>query len=231
MKGRMNLRIIAPSALASVLLAAACSSSSSSGARDGSAEDAHLQDVASSTETGADTSLGGPIGDASFEAATMDAMNASEASGPPPACGAPPDRFTLLTGANAGLVQDNVTGLIWMSNSVGGGERVGEGGPQTEIDAASYCSERGMRLPTKAEALALATADAPCTNSYCMSAGTPPAECLCESGMLPFGGWGTWTSTFAGEDEAFVVDYCEDVSFQVADNFPNAVLCVRDSPG
>jgi hypothetical protein len=158
-------------------------------------------------------------------AAETSALDASEASAPPPTCGGATDRYTLLTGANAGLVQDNVTGLVWMSDSVGGGERVDAGGPQTQTDAAAYCSDRGMRLPTEAETLALAMTNAPCITT------PPPSQCLCGNGMLPFGQWGTWTSTFASEEDAFVVDYLGDISFQVADNFPSAVLCVRDAPG
>lgn len=137
-----------------------------------------------------------------------------------------PNRYTLLTGTNAGLVQDNVTGLIWMSDSVGGGERVGEGGPQTEEDAAAYCQDRGMRLPTEDEALALAATNMPCITT------PPPSQCLCGNSKLPFGFWSTWTSTFVGGDsEAWVVDYTGTATFNLADNFPSSVLCVRGSPG
>jgi hypothetical protein len=206
-----------------MLLAGACSSSSSSGAPEASTEDAPIQDVAPNTETGTEISPDGAIMDAALDAA---AMEASQDAAQAPTCGTAPARFTLLTGANAGLVQDNVTGLVWMSDSVGGGERVDAGGPQTQTDAAAYCSGRGMRLPTEAEATALAMTIAPC-----VAAAPPPSQCLCGNGMLPFGQWGTWTSTFASEEDAFVVDYLGDISFQVADNFPSAVLCVRDAPG
>jgi hypothetical protein len=67
-----------------------------------------------------------------------------------------------------------------------------------------------MRLPTKDEAVALAANYASCA----------------------FGHWGTWTSTAAaGVGYAWVVDYAGDVSPQLADNFPSAVLCVRDPRG
>jgi hypothetical protein len=220
----MNLRTYPPFLLASLLLAGACSSSSSSGTPDGSTtQDAHVEDVASNTETGT------TIQDAAADTTT--ALDANEAAAPPPTCGGPTDRYTLLTGANAGLVEDNETGLIWMSDSVGGGERVGEGGPQTEEDAAAYCSGRGMRLPTKDEALALATTDLPCQEgSLSFPTTAPPTQCLCGNGKLPFGGWSTWTSTYEGGDsEALVVDYSATVTPQVADNFPSSVLCVRGS--
>jgi hypothetical protein len=121
------------------------------------------------------------------------------------ACGPPPARYTLLTGADAGLVRDNVTMLVWMNDSHGAGEP-----PQTQSAAAAYCMGRGMRLPTKDEAVALAADYAACA----------------------FGHWGTWTSTAAAAmGYAWVVDYAGDVSPQLADNFPSAVLCVRDPAG
>lgn len=118
-------------------------------------------------------------------------------------CGAPPATYTLLTGADAGLVRDNTTQLVWMADSVGGGEP-----PQTQALASTYCTSKAtpMRLPTEAEALALAAHYAACA----------------------FGHWSTWTSTatpVAGD--AWVVDYTGGASPQVANNFPSAVLCVR----
>jgi hypothetical protein len=97
-----------------------------------------------------------------------------------------------------------MTELVWMGNSVGGGEP-----PQTQTDAATYCTDRGMRLPTESEALALAAAYAPCA----------------------FGQWSTWTSTVASAGDAWVIDYAGDASPQLADNFPSAVLCVRGPTG
>jgi hypothetical protein len=122
-----------------------------------------------------------------------------------PTCGPPPARYTLLTGADAGLVRDNVTMLVWMGNSHGAGEP-----PQTQPDAAAYCSGMGMRLPTEDEALALAASYASCA----------------------FGHWGTWTSTAApAMGDYWVVDYLGDSSPQLGGNFPSAVLCVRDPAG
>jgi hypothetical protein len=113
-------------------------------------------------------------------------------------------RFTLLAGADDGLVRDNVTGLVWMRDSQGGGEP-----PQTQSLAATYCARRGMRLPAEDEAVALAAAYASCA----------------------FGPWGTWTSTAAPDTGyAWVVDYTGGVSAQLTENFPSAVLCARD-PG
>jgi hypothetical protein len=127
------------------------------------------------------------------------------ADAPAPTCGAPPARYTLLAGADAGLARDNVTMLVWMRDDHGAGEP-----PQTEADAVTYCAGRGMRLPTKAEALALAASYAPCA----------------------FSAWGTWTSTAAaGAGYDWVVDYTGGASPQIADNFPSAVLCVRDPGG
>jgi hypothetical protein len=148
----------------------------------------------------------------------VEASNAQDSAGPrdgspedassdasQPTCGPPPARYTLLTGADAGLVRDNATMLVWMSDSHGAGEP-----PQTQPDAAAYCSGRGMRLPTEDEALALAASYASCA----------------------FGHWGTWTSTSAAAAGDFwVVDYLGESSPQLGDNFPSAVLCVRDPVG
>jgi hypothetical protein len=134
----------------------------------------------------------------------MDGGEDVHAAAATPTCGASPARFTVLAGANAGLVRDNVTELVWMADSVGGGEP-----PQHQATAASYCAGRGMRLPTEDEALALVMNYAPCA----------------------FGQWSTWTSTAAAAGDAWVVDYLGDSSPQLADNFPSAVLCVKDPGG
>jgi hypothetical protein len=90
-----------------------------------------------------------------------------------------------------------------MRDSTGGGEP-----PQTQTDASTACGHRGMRLPTKDEAVALAASYASCA----------------------FGQWSTWTSTTAAGGDAWVVDYMGDASPQLADNFPSAVLCVNAGP-
>jgi hypothetical protein len=182
--------------------ACGCSSSSGDGGVADSgpsgAGDASFADAPPHADAGA-------TDDATTESDAAD--GAPEAEAAAPTCGPPPNRFTLLTGADAGLVRDNVTELVWMSNSVGGQQS----SQQTQTLAATYCTGRGMRLPTEAEALALAAAYAPCA----------------------FGQWGTWTSTAVtgATGDAWVVDYLGDATPQLADNFPSAVLCVRDPKG
>jgi hypothetical protein len=150
-------------------------------------------------------------------------MEAEAAAGP--ACGAAPDRYTVLSGSMAGLVRDNQTGLIWMATSVGGDE-AGDGGQQTQCLAEAYCKGKGMRLPTDLEALAIS--------------GSGYASCA-------FNQWSTWTSTYttdAGASgvcgdaggttnavSAYTVDYLGDNFPQLADNYPNAVLCVMSPSG
>jgi hypothetical protein len=128
-------------------------------------------------------------------------------------CGPAPARYTLLTDAGVvgdagvGLVRDNTTGLVWMTSSVGG-EQSQE---QTQTLAAGYCAGLGMRVPTESEALGIAAA------SY--------ASCA-------FAQWSTWTSTASPQPgDAWTVDFLGDTSAQLADNFPNAVLCVRGGTG
>jgi hypothetical protein len=146
-----------------------------------------------------------PTTDAGAREAASDASVAgNDAGAAEPSCGDPPSRYTLLSGADDGLARDNVTRLVWMRESHGAGEP-----PQTQAPAASYCASRTMRLPTKSEAADLADHYAPCA----------------------FGHWGTWTSTAAAADGyAWIVDYTGGASPQVANNFPSAVLCVRDLP-
>lgn len=185
-------------------VAGACSSASSGGASDATGLDASSADVrveAATVDSGADVSHDATATDTGAPNGDDDAAPEAAAA---PTCGPPPARFTLLTGADAGLVRDNVTELVWMSDSMGGGEP-----PQTQTDAATYCTGRGMRLPTEDEAVALAAAYVPCA----------------------FGMWSTWTSTAVGTEDAWVVDYLGDTSPQVADNFPSAVLCVRGPGG
>jgi hypothetical protein len=187
--------------LAMGALVAACSSSSSGApddTSDASTDAASVVDASGRMDTGAT--------DAASDAGPTDSRVAETEAAAAPTCGPPPNRFTLLSGADAGLVRDNMTGLVWMNDSVGG-QQTSE---QTQSLAAAYCAGRGMRLPTEDEALALAAAYASCA----------------------FGQWGTWTSTDVGTTgDAWVVDYMGDSSPQLADNFPSAVLCVCDSGG
>jgi hypothetical protein len=178
------------------------SPSSSSGGDSGGLADGSAADRTMSP--GPDAPAPGPDA-ASEDGTAMDATADDALEAAEPTCGPSPARYTLLTGADAGLVRDNVTMLVWMSNSHGAGEP-----PQTQSLAATYCMGIGMRLPTRDEAVALAANYASCA----------------------FGHWGTWTSTAApAAGDAWVVDYAGDVSPQLADNFPSGVLCVRDPPG
>ena len=93
----------------------------------------------------------------------------------------PGGRFTVLgKGASGddgtGLVVDATTGLVWARKSPG---------VKNHGDAESYCKGRGMRLPTKEEALAI----------------TPRNECGWPEG------WYTWTSTEAGPGRWWTVYY------------------------
>jgi hypothetical protein len=190
--------------LAVPLIALACSSARSSTPGAAPDPDAGASSSSSSSSGGFDAST---LNDSAPVDVANDGAASSGDDAPALTCGPAPARFTLLTGADAGLVRDNETLLVWMSNSVGAGEP-----PQTQSDAATYCTNRGMRLPTEAEARALAASYAPCA----------------------FGQWSTWTSTTvgaAGSGDAWVVDYLGDTSPQLADNFPSAVLCARDSGG
>ena len=75
-------------------------------------------------------------------------------------------------------------------------------------EAKTYCTGRGMRLPTKDEALAIS--------------GTSYASCA-------FGKWGTWTSTVGlqGTDYWYTVDFMANAYEQLNNNYPNPVLCVK----
>jgi hypothetical protein len=190
-----------------VLVATACSSSSKAPPAaepggDAAADDASPLDPAPNADAGTDAIADSAAVDAPIEAGPTTNDDADTEAAASPTCDPLPARYTVLTGASAGLVRDNVTGLVWMADSVGGGEP-----PQTQADAASYCMGRGMRLPTKDEAVALAAAYAPCA----------------------FGQWSTWTSTASTSGDTWVIDYAGDASPQLADNFPSAVLCVESS--
>jgi hypothetical protein len=155
---RSALLLLAPSI--ATLLAVACSNSSSSG--NGPPTE---QDSGTTPDTGgAVDSATSPAPDSSTgtdEDAPSDTGSQSlPEAAPAPTCGPPPARYTILpdAGATAGLIEDNTTELIWMNDSAGGGEP-----PQTQTDAATYCSGRGMRLPTETEALGIANTNwAPC---------------------------------------------------------------------
>ncbi len=220
---RSGLFLFVPSiACFAGVVAVACSNSSStapgagedSGAApvtdSGSVADTSAADTATST---LDSSTTLPTDAGPNDTGTV-ASDAAEAAASP-TCGPSPARYTLLTDAGAaladagvGLVLDNTTGLVWMTDSVGG-EQTQE---QTQTLAGSYCAGIGMRLPTQTEAQGIAAAN------Y--------ASCA-------FGQWSTWTSTATPgtPGDAQTVDFLGDVYAQLADNFPNAVLCVKGGSG
>jgi hypothetical protein len=208
-----NASLVSLLAAVVTIAAGACSSSTPDGSGGTSAPvpDASTEDTGSTVPIPkVDSGFTAPPADAAAPDASLDSAAAPDTSSgvpeaaPAATCGAPPARFTLLSGADAGLVRDNVTELVWMTNSVGGGEP-----PQTQSLAATYCTNRNMRLPTKDEAVALASNYVACA----------------------FGEWSTWTSTTITGGDAWVIDYLGEASPQVADNFPSAVLCVRDPGG
>ncbi len=194
------------------VLAGACGDAGSGPAAMQGVSDAQSPEAEDMAESGPVDSSMLPAPDAVSEGssgmdAALEGSGATDAAGDAaqPTCGPTPARYTLLTGADAGLVRDNATMLVWMRDDHGAGEP-----PQTQAQAAAYCAGRGMRLPTEDEAIALATNYAACAFSH----------------------WQTWTSTAApAAGDAWVVDYAGDVSPQVADNFPSAVLCVRQPAG
>ncbi len=156
MRRSMKTQSYSALSVLSLLIAGACSSSSGSGSgssadggADSSAQDAHVSEASTNDDTGSGGSPEAATPEASADAAPTDSGEDAAEAAPAPTCGAPPNRYTVLTGANAGLVLDNMTGLTWMKDSEGGGERPDAGGPQTQSDAATYCKSRGMRLPTE----------------------------------------------------------------------------------
>lgn len=80
-----------------------------------------------------------------------------------------------------GRVLDNTTGLTWMAKSY-----FRAGGLNLIQEAADYCAGRGMRLPTKDEALGIA--------------GPNRATCA-----FPCN-WSTWTSSSAGPGLSWYID-------------------------
>jgi hypothetical protein len=84
----------------------------------------------------------------------------------------------------SGQVSDAETGFVWTRYNAD---------PRTQADAITYCANRGMRLPTRAEALDIAPA-------CCVST---PTSMNC---AVAFPGWQTWTTTSAGSGQAYYVN-------------------------
>jgi beta-galactosidase len=116
------------------------------------------------------------------------------------------EHYTVLS--NNTTVLDNLSKLTWQRAQT---TSTTPGGQFTQVNAQAYCSSQGMRLPTAPEALAISgDADAAC-------AFPQP--------------WSTWTSTpdpGNSSDAQYVSSFAvptTPVNYQVADNFPGAVLC------
>ncbi len=119
-------------------------------------------------------------------------------------CGASTERYTVV---NASTVLDNLSGLSWDRSQY---TLSGQGAQFTQPLAAQYCSQRGMRLPTVDEALAISSANA--------------ASCAFPNG------WSTWTSTSDPQisGQAFWVSSASGTATSaVANNFPGWALCTQ----
>jgi len=99
----------------------------------------------------------------------------------------------------SGLVRDTRTGLTWMRKSY-------RADRMTQAKSASYCQSKGMRLPTKDEALGIA--------------GNNREDCAFPTG------WWTWTSTPAGSGRAWSVDY-NGYTYWYDVGYSHHVFCVR----
>ena len=140
---------------------------------------------------------------AEYNAAVAELAIVREAT--PTTC--PGGRFTVLgKGASGddgtGLVVDATTGLVWARKRSDG---------KNHADAESYCKGRGMRLPTKSEALAI----------------TPRNECGWPES------WETWTSTKAGPSRWWFVYidgdtyYFDGDTYYFDGGYYYGTLCVR----
>lgn len=101
----------------------------------------------------------------------------------------------------SGLVTDNATRLTWTSIPY-----YGPVGQRTQPAAEAYCAGRGMRLPTKDEALGVA--------------GTSFEACA-------FCSWFTWTSTFEGARAWRVTANGGAGLWDVAGDGNDRALCVK----
>jgi len=124
-----------------------------------------------------------------------------------PQCGGAGERFTVQSST---LVKDNQSGLTWQRAETTFAD---QGAQFTQPIARSTCTGLSMRLPTQAEALGIS--------------GTSSAACAFP---LP---WSTWTSTADPTDatRAAFVSYTGQLTFQVATNYPGAVVCTSGTSG
>jgi hypothetical protein len=206
----MVARIVFLAALGAGLLVAGCSSGDETAAAAGGAAGAG---GGSGGVTGGAAGASGATGGASGAnggagGVTGGAGGAGGSDGGSgPKCGPVPARYTLLTGADDGLVIDHTTNLTWMREQYTG---ISDTHLEAFVgqEAKTYCTGRGMRLPLKDEALAIS--------------GVSYASCA-------FGEWVTWTSTVGtqGSDYWYTVDYKGNSYEQFNNNYPTPVLCVR----
>lgn len=102
----------------------------------------------------------------------------------------------------SGLVKDTSTGLTWMRLA----HFSSAPDIQTQAQAASYCQGRGMRMPTKDEALGIA--------------GSNYSSCaFCE--------WETWTSTPASSGKMWIVSSNGAPPFELDVSENGRILCLR----
>jgi hypothetical protein len=112
-------------------------------------------------------------------------------------------------GPDVGLVEDTTTGLVWTRFLTGAGVDeidCGQAYGASEVSAAAYCDQIGMRLPTELEALGVAADADPCV--------WPQS-------------WSMWTSTFAGPGVAWNVSPTGETAQNVDDDDPTfGAICV-----
>jgi beta-galactosidase len=116
-------------------------------------------------------------------------------------CGGAGERYTVLSPTT---VLDNLSQLTWQRAET----TYASGGAQyTQPIAQTYCASQKMRLPTQAEALAIS--------------GASSASCAFPQP------WSTWTSTIdpADSSDAAFVTSTGTSTWQVANNYPGAVIC------
>jgi hypothetical protein len=118
-------------------------------------------------------------------------------------CGGSTERYTVNS-SNPSLVLDNLLGLTWTRTIQ---TDTAPGSQFTGLDAANYCSNIKMRLPTQAEAFSISGNN----NASCAFPGT----------------WNTWTSTVNPNDpsETAIVNFDGTSTWNVTNNFPGATLC------
>jgi hypothetical protein len=122
-----------------------------------------------------------------------------------PVCGVSSERYTI-NGSNTALLLDNLSGLTWNRSEF----TLADSGAQfTQSSAITYCSQQGMRIPTRDEAIAISGANA--------------ATCAFPKP------WSTWTSTVDPQDStrAYTVSSAGAVDFSIINNSPGGVVCTQ----